>query len=646
MKTRVLALIIVLCTVPPLLSACQKEAPMEYTFSQGNLSVAYNPQAMVLRVEHKGISWNWLPKACYVELSGGKKLSFARAQCESELIELDGCPAVRSRYHSFVSAWGKKYPFEITTLVGIEADGQTLRFELQGEGDQPGDIKEIRWPAAFDYSENAGGTVLPMMQGVLIPARWDKKVDRQYNGGKIFDRDGYLPLFGQYGADSGYCAIFDTPYDARYAYEHTPGGPTRVQPVWRASLGQMGYRRTLLYTFQADCDYNAMARHYRGYLEARGQLVTLEEKIQRNPTIARLVGAPIVHSDIAVHIHPDSHYYTPDAPEKNDYFTSFETRARQLEALRERGVENVYLHLDGWGNHGYDNLHPDPFPPHEAAGGAEGMAELSRVCRAQGYTFGIHDQYRDFYHDAASFSEERAIQNRDGSVPYNDYWCGGPHSVLCAQLAPAYVKQNYDEFERLGIAVEGSYLDVFSVVELDECFNPAHPMTREQCAQARRACFEELDARGIIPSSKEATDVMLPSIALCHHAPFATRSLGDYDSEALGVPIPLTSLVYHDCFVIPWFMGAPEGGGWGIPGSDWNFLYALLTAGTVYCGIEESDENIALGRVALELQETLAFTEMIKHEFLDGTYRRQRSTFAGGATVTVDFDENSWEISI
>ena len=61
-----------------------------------------------------------------------------------------------------------------------------------------------------------------------------------------------------------------------------------------------------------------------------------------------------------------------------------------------------------------------------------------------------------------------------------------------------------------------------------------------------------------------AADVMLPSIALCHHAPFAPKSLGDHDSEALGVPIPLASLVYHDCFVVPWFMGAPKGGSWEI----------------------------------------------------------------------------------
>ena len=650
MRLRILALVLALCTMLSLLCACgtKKEGSMEYTLSQGDLAVTYDPQAMSLRVEHNGTSWDWLPKACYVELPGGKKLSFARAQCESEQIETDGCVAVRSRYHSFVSAWGRKYPFELTTTVGVEADGQTLRFEIAGEGDEPGDIKEICWPAAFAYDESEGGTVLPMMQGVLIPAKWEKKVDTRYNNGKIYDRDGYLPLFGQYGAQSGYCAIFDTSWDARYDYGHTPGGGTRVQPVWRSSLGQVGYKRTLLYTFQNDCDYNSMARLYRAYLEERGSFVSLEEKIERNPTIARLIGAPIVHTGIAEHISPKSDYYKPDDPEHNDHYTTFAERARQLEKLREHGIERAYLHLDGWGKHGYDNLHPDPFPPHEAAGGAQGMAELSRVCRALGYTFGIHDQYRDYYYDAPGFNLDNAIQNLDGSHPYCSIWNGGPHSYLCAELAPGYVRKNYGQFERLGIVIEGAYLDVFSVVELDECFNPAHPMTREQCAQARRACFEELTAQGIIPSSEEATDAMLPFIALVHHAPLATTNMGDYEnSEAVGVPIPLTSLVYHDSFVIPWGIVDPAGGGCGIPGSDWSYLYALLTAGTVYCSIEGytwNESYMALMREALELQEKLAHTEMLRHEFLDNTYRRQRSTFADGTTVTVDFEENIWEI--
>ena len=37
--------------------------------------------------------------------------------------------------------------------------------------------------------------------------------------------------------------------------------------------------------------------------------------------------------------------------------------------------------------------------------------------------------------------------------------------------------------------------------------------------------------------------------------------------------------------------------------------------------------------------------EMTKHEFLDDGWRRQRTTFADGTTVTVDFDADTYEIT-
>ena len=121
-----------------------------------------------------------------------------------------------------------------------------------------------------------------------------------------------------------------------------------------------------------------------------------------------------------------------------------------------------YTHFDGWGLHGYDNLHPSPFPPHEAAGGVEGMRRLSEAARDVGYIFGIHDQYRDFYYDGPDFSLDEAVTLADGSHPYCSVWYGGPHSFLCSARAVDYVRRNYDHFDRLGIKIEASYLDVFS----------------------------------------------------------------------------------------------------------------------------------------------------------------------------------------
>jgi hypothetical protein len=47
---------------------------------------------------------------------------------------------------------------------------------------------------------------------------------------------------------------------------------------------------------------------------------------------------------------------------------------------------------------------------------------------------------------------------------------------------------------------------------------------------------------------------------------------------------------------------------------------------------------------ALELFRRVATQEMVNHEFLDHSYRRQRTTFSDGTTVEVDFDGGTYEI--
>jgi hypothetical protein len=45
------------------------------------------------------------------------------------------------------------------------------------------------------------------------------------------------------------------------------------------------------------------------------------------------------------------------------------------------------------------------------------------------------------------------------------------------------------------------------------------------------------------------------------------------------------------------------------------------------------------------LQQRLAQVEMTGHEFLDEDRRKERTTFADGTTVTVDWDAETAEIS-
>jgi len=561
----------------------------------------------------------------YVELTDGSVYYLDEAPCTA-------CERKTGTWHGYGADYALSCGLTLHTLVYIEETRDDLYFVNRLEGDTRGQVQFVSFPAAVDFNGTEPGrgyTVLPRMQGTLIPAGspiriWD---------GTIYERDAYMPMYGQVKGNSGYLAIYDTPYDAKYKLRDE-----NVEPLFRTSLGFMAYPRKMLYRFMENCDYNDFAHSYRAYLAERGEMYTLAEKCAKNPAVRRLLGVPIIHEGIAVHINPESDYYKKDDPEHNDHHTSFATRAEQLKTLHENGLEEAYIHLDGWGNHGYDNLHPDPFPPHEAAGGAEGMKLLSDTARELGYIFGIHDQYRDYYYDAPSFDINNAMENIDGSHPFCSVWYGGPHSWLCATLAPEYVRRNYDEFERLGITIEGSYLDVFSVARLDECFNPEHPMTRKQCADARNECLNILTSRGIIPSSEETLGCMMKSQVLCHHAPFFTTDLGSSHSEPVGVPIPLYNLVYHDCVVIPWIGARTTKGGWGIPGTDSPYLYAILNGNPVYCSILADKETVADVKEACAIAGKLALQQMVKHEFIDGDYRKQRTTWADGTVIEADLD--------
>ncbi|MBE6559469.1 MAG: hypothetical protein E7661_10775 [Ruminococcaceae bacterium] len=609
---------------------------MRYCIEIEHFKLDYTPETSAFTVTLTGqeVVWKWANDPFLVV--GGKSLAFSTAKCESRVHDTGVSRGVRAIFTEFKDEDGHIYPYTVETYVSIDTSTGYIKAEAHVTGDQRGEISTMAYPPRmkFDAPEGHGYTVLPRMQGTLIPAGHPEKL----KDGLVFERDAYIPVYGQIKDGYGYTAIFDTPYDARYSVVGE-----EIQPYFVPSLGTMRYPRAMLYDFFAEGDFNTVAKTYRAYLTERGQLKTLKEKMTRNPKIEYLLGCPIVHSGTAVHIHPASHFYDKEHPENNDTYFPFAENGKLLRKLKENGANKVYLHLDGWGHHGYDNLHPDPFPIHEASGGAEGMKALQETCTELGYYFGIHDQYRDYYYDAPSFDLDNAVTYIDGSHPYHDYWNGGPHSFLCAKLAVDYVRRNYDEFERLGIKLDGSYLDVFSVVELDECFNPHHPMTREECASARAHCLELLTDRGIIPSSEETIGCMVNSIALCHHAPFYTTDWEDRNALNVGIPIPFFNLVYHDCVIIPWY-GIHQKGAWGIAGTDRGFYWALLCGGTIYYDVDASAEDIAYGKVALELHRHVALCELTSHELIDGHPRRRRSVFSDGTVVECDFDAEAFTI--
>ncbi|MBP5312508.1 MAG: hypothetical protein J6112_06725 [Clostridia bacterium] len=612
----------------------------EFVLKSGSLTVTYDPVKCTFSADNGKEVWNTKSGSdpYFVSRKYGT-VAFGTSKCEASAYATGTVSGVKAVY-SF-----EESGIVIVTYVFVEKYDDSLHCEFFVRGDESSDIRFVYWPAPLEFDADDGCTVLPKMQGLLLPAKWDGKVPN-YQNWQMLSRDFYMPFAGQVRNGSGCMMIFETPWDANCFVDHVPGGDTTLVPYWRPSLGHYAVRdkRKLSYRFPVDADYIVFAKIYRKYVCEHGDFVTLKQKIESNPNVSYMIGAPVMHDGICTMINPSSEAYDKEHPERNNHVCRFETVGKRLERTRKDGFDKLYLHLDGWGRMGYDRLHPDVFPPCPEAGGPEGMKDLSDKCRELGYRFGIHDQFRDYYFEAETFDMDNVAVDEAGGYECYNVWCGGPQTFMCPELCPQYVRRNYAKFDELGIQIDGTYLDVFSVVDLDECFNEKHTVTRKDCVKYRRECYDFLNKKGIITSSEEAVDCVLPSFVLCHHAPLPVDELSSVTGKAVGLPIPLFTLVYHECLIVPWF-GVDKKGGWHIPASDSGFLYALLTGGTVYVWPGMTAKEKQRARTALALQKEVWDKELVSHEFIDGNPRRQRSVFAGGTVVTVDFDTEEFEIS-
>ena len=618
-----------------------------WRFGDGALQVAFDERTLALEVTRAGCApWRSLNGggdglAAVVEGAERRCALTAAAKKSFEAYRTGWAVGVRARLSDFPGPINA----EITLIAKVDTAAHELVCEVIADEGPGVGVREVRWPLAFAL-EKAGRdnyTVAPTMAGMLVPSDWPEEVNLGKAGwypALCFTRGMYMPWWGQVRGREGYIAIIETPYDAGCALRHPAGGPTVAQPLWYGALGHLRYPRSLRYAFMADCTHVTLAKRYRSYAQAIGRWRSLAEKAAGNPRIERLHGGAIIHTGIMTHIQPESSYYNKEKPEANHHWVSFAQRAHEIRDLVERsGIRSGEVHLDGWGRRGYDNLHPDVLPPCPEAGGWEGMREVAKACREVGWIFATHDNYRDFYFDAPSFDRDLCIRELDGSNPEHATWYGGRQSILCAAPALGFLRRNLDGLAAGGVDLAGIYLDVFAIADLDECAHPEHPMTREDCAHWRGLAFSECRARGLVVSSEEPVDYALDRLDLVHHGPYAQHpSPDDKDRRQMGIACPLFSLVYHDAIVVPWSFGK---GAWGIPPQDDGFLHALLNGGIGYLGGGDFERI----RTAAALHKRVGWLEMTGHEYLDAAGRRQRSRFADGTTVEVDFDAGTYTIT-
>ena len=619
-----------------------------YQFGIGEqLRVIYQPAACNLRIETSNGTFAFSDDHPFVEVAAfGRNfrllLNSARQIHIEEFYSAIG-EGIRAVYESFYVG-NKKLSFSIDTLIWVEEHTGKCVFELEINDDDAGCVRKVHWPQPmeFDDGDPNAYTTIPMMQGTLIPSKWRNTV--LLTDGRYYHHDGYMPWFGQRWGKQGYLMITRTASDAGYHLNHLPNTSTRISNVWYPSLGQMRYRRICELTFFGLCDYNDFCKAYRQYVFESGRFVTLREKVYRNPALRNRIGAPLIQDYILVSADPTSQRFYTGNPEWNRHYIPFSQRLSQLERLRSLGLKRAFVHLDGYGQFGYDSGHPDIFPPHDDVGGITGMQQLISKCHELGYSMDFHDQYRDFYHNSPSFCDHQSIHDAEGSQPSTSSCYGGNQTFLCARFALPYIRRNYRLLENNNLRPDGVHLASFSGSNLDECYHTSHLMTRSDCIQHRREAFGFLRSQGYITCSDEPVDCLIDAVDMVIHAPYSLTPV-EWDGMGNGIPVPLLSLVYHDALIVPWFGNQRQNGGWGIPNSDSANTHAILNASPVGLEIDATEQEIHLADKYCMVAAELAHVPMVKHEFLRDDLRLQRTVFADGTVIEVDFDTNEAKVS-
>ncbi len=602
----------VLCLVAAPLEAAPLNEDGRWVFENDTLRVS---------VDEKTARWDVFDKRCdRLWRQAGSAADEKRAVVVNRVTPLPA-PAVGVEVEMDYPAPGGAV--SLTVCVRLLPGKGDVSFEVSGN--PAAEIRDLALPAPFVLQTPEGVLVIPQASGLLFGVdelEWDGRT----LGGKYS-----MPWFGatDLATGQGYLTVLGTLDDATFRgvkLKGPQGDVLSARAVLRPQKGKLGYARKLLVHFVDQGGYVALAKRYRAYAKQAGLLKTLAEKRKERPLIDRLVGAVNIYC--------------------SNFQNIRELRRVGIERAMVSGFSSDYVRqMNDWG---YLTSHYDIYTDLYEPGTPPSNWE-----RCQGFTF-----------------PDDVIKKQDGSNQIG--WCPvlnpktgkkDPSYVICSvcglrglkeKMPPRLEKSPYTAY----------FLDCVTSARLYECFDPKHPMTRTTDREARMQQFAYLSEElGLVVGSETGRDWGVPvadyfegimstaaffaTPKAIHELPFVSiESTPRYEEYGTNPArrVPLFQLVYGDCVETTWRWGdnthrmpklwaqkdllhmvhasMPT---WVL----WNAQQGLFWGNTER--FRECYDNVCRWRRAV------GYAEMTTHERLHKDGLLQRSCFANGASVTVNF---------
>ena len=305
--------------------------------------------------------------------------------------------------------------------------------------------------------------------------------------GLLVERRNPMPLFGMKGPNGTFVGIVQgLKYEFATVVEAT-NGVYAVYP--RFLIKEIGFApyEDLVVDFHLldgeDADYSGMARAYREVQLRRGEVRPLRERVKGNPQLAYTADTMFIRVKHGSKTNRDKVERQAASNEPPvTVFHTFDDLMRIMKALKALGVEKAEMCSVGWNSGGFDGRFPTLFPPDPAYGGEAKLREAIACAHGLGYQIVCHVCNTDFYEVSDRFRAGDIAKNPDGSLRKGGLFAGGRACSPCFQrVCDAIVDDDYKGLSELGF--KGTHhIDVTSCITPYPCFDPEHPLNRQQTA--------------------------------------------------------------------------------------------------------------------------------------------------------------------
>ena len=303
-----------------------------------------------------------------------------------------------------------------------------------------------------------------------------------------------MPLFGLVRGKSAMAGIVTSgQFDARLCIS-TNWGPQRqyaIGPGFTLRSFQKEPRLpedlTVEYHFlpSAEATWLGVGKRYRQYNFVRRGIRPLRERAAASPALAYSARALEVRIRLGVKPVPYKiEEQTPETEPPIRVFCDFARVREILDEFRRQGIQRAEFCLVGWNRGGHDGRYPQIFPVEPVLGGEKELRTTIQHGQSLGYQMVAHDCYYGAYRISEDWNEEYIRKKADGKMEKGGAWGGGRSYNICLKRAyDLFARRDMPKIHSLGFRGL-HYSDVLSMVGPRPCYDPLHPQTRREDAEA------------------------------------------------------------------------------------------------------------------------------------------------------------------